>query len=101
MHNEDLDAEQPRHGGHSRRRWRDVGGALFVTTPMGAFGANHALRQTFVLRDMPAMQQPEACISNVKDLLDETDGPKDKVNLVGRLMAVFADWFGARGERPA
>jgi chromate reductase len=38
---------------------------------LGAFGANHQLRQSFVFLDMPAMQQPEAYIGNAAALFDD------------------------------
>jgi chromate reductase len=38
---------------------------------LGAFGANHHLRQTMSFLDIWLMQQPEAYISNVASLLDE------------------------------
>ena len=37
---------------------------------LGAFGANHHLRQSFVFLDMPVMQQPEAYIGNAASLFD-------------------------------
>lgn len=37
---------------------------------MGAFGANHALRQPLVFLNMPTMQQPEAYISGADKLFD-------------------------------
>ncbi|HEY3785082.1 MAG TPA: NAD(P)H-dependent oxidoreductase [Steroidobacteraceae bacterium] len=40
---------------------------------LGAFGANHHLRQALVFLDMPAMQQPEAYIGGVDKLLDPSD----------------------------
>jgi chromate reductase len=36
---------------------------------LGAFGANHHLRQSLVFLNVPAMQQPEVYISNVASLL--------------------------------
>jgi NAD(P)H-dependent FMN reductase/ketosteroid isomerase-like protein len=39
---------------------------------MGGFGANHALRQSFVYLDLRVMQQPEAYVGNVRDLMDES-----------------------------
>jgi len=38
---------------------------------LGAFGANHHLRQSLVSLDMPVMQQPEAYIGGVDKLFDE------------------------------
>ena len=37
---------------------------------MGAFGANHHLRQSLVFLNMPTMQQPEAYIGNSENLFD-------------------------------
>src|SRR5690242_9661101 len=43
-------------------------GVVSVTPyQLGAFGANHALRQTFSFLNMPVMQQPEAYIGNAGD----------------------------------
>jgi chromate reductase len=39
--------------------------------PIGAFGANHHIRQSFVFLDMPAMQQPETYIGSAASLFDE------------------------------
>ena len=38
---------------------------------MGAFGANHHLRQALTYLDMPTMQQPEAYIGGVDKMVDE------------------------------
>ena len=38
---------------------------------IGGFGANHHLRQSLVFLNMPMVQQPEAYIGNVLDLLEE------------------------------
>lgn len=38
---------------------------------IGAFGANHHLRQSLVFLNMPVMQQPEAYIGGVDKLVDE------------------------------
>jgi chromate reductase len=37
---------------------------------VGAFGANHQLRQSFVFLDMPTMQQPEAYIGNAASIFN-------------------------------
>jgi NAD(P)H-dependent FMN reductase len=61
---------------------------------MGAFGANHALRQTFVFLNMPVMQQPEAYIGNVGDLLDEDGKLKtgDTPEFLAKFMRAFGSW---------
>lgn len=48
-------------------------GAVISVTPgaLGAFGANHHLRQTLVFLNIPTMQQPEAYIKDVATLFDD------------------------------
>lgn len=57
--------------GHSI--WAKKPAAIVSVSPgaLAAFGANHHLRQPLVFLDMPTMQQPEAYVGNVADLLDE------------------------------
>jgi chromate reductase, NAD(P)H dehydrogenase (quinone) len=62
---------------------------------LGAFGANHHLRQSLVFLNMPAMQQPEVYLSNVVSLL----GPNGDItnastrDFLTKAMASFADWI--------
>lgn len=70
--------------------------AVVSTSPgrIGAFGANHHLRQCFVFLDMPCMQQPEAYISNVTELLDDkgqvkASGARD---FLQKFASAFGDW---------
>lgn len=60
--------------------WNGKPGAIVSVTPggLGAFGANHHLRQPLTFLNVPTMQQPEAYISNVSALLDEDGRLKDK-----------------------
>src|SRR3954465_7181094 len=53
--------------------WDRKPGAIASCSPsaIGAFGANHHLRQSLVFLNVPIMQQPEAYIANVATLLDE------------------------------
>jgi len=53
--------------------WSGKPAAVISASPgaLGAFGANHHLRQAFVSLDMPVMQQPEAYIGGVDKLFDE------------------------------
>jgi chromate reductase len=57
-----------------KNAWNGKPAAIVSVTPgkLGAFGANHAVRQSLVFLNMPAMQQPEAYISGAGDLFDET-----------------------------
>lgn len=72
-------------------------GVVSVTPyKLGAFGANHALRQTFVFLNMPVMQQPEAYIGNVGDLFDD-DGKlisEQTAKFLRKFMSALADWVG-------
>lgn len=52
--------------------WNGKPAAVISVTPghLGAFGANHHLRQSLLAVNMPAMPQPEAYISNASNLFD-------------------------------
>ena len=83
--------------------WDGMPAGVVSVTPYssGGMAANHALRQTFVYLNMPAMQQPEAYISNAGDLVD-TDG-KVANEKTGKILAdymeAFAKWIGTvRGD---
>lgn len=54
--------------------WNGKPGAVVSVSPgsLGAFGANHHLRQSLVFLNVPTMQQPEAYISNVTTVLDQS-----------------------------
>jgi chromate reductase len=53
--------------------WDGKPGAVVGVSPgtIGAFGANHILRQSLVFLNVPAMQQPEAYVANAATLHDE------------------------------
>jgi chromate reductase, NAD(P)H dehydrogenase (quinone) len=61
---------------------------------IGAFGANHALRQSFVFLNMPAMQQPEAYIGGADKLFDASgkianDGTR---GFLTKFLDAYAAW---------
>ncbi len=70
--------------------------AVVSVTPykLGAFGANHALRQTFVFLNMPVMQQPEAYVSAAGDLFDEHGALRSEETraFFTQFMISFARW---------
>ena len=71
------------------------GGVVSVTPyKLGAFGANHALRQTFVYLNIPVMQQPEAYISDAANLFGSNDEFKheDTREFFSKYMAAYARW---------
>jgi chromate reductase, NAD(P)H dehydrogenase (quinone) len=76
--------------------WDGKPGAIVSSSPgaIGAFGANHHLRQSLVFLDVPAMQQPEAYVSHVDKLFDEhgklvSDGTR---KFLQAFMQAFANW---------
>jgi len=62
---------------------------------LGAFGANHHLRQSLVFLNVPAMQQPEVYISNVASVL----GPNGEIanpttrDFLTSAMKAFSAWI--------
>ena len=76
--------------------WDRKPGAVVSSSPgaIGAFGANHHLRQSLVFLNVPAMQQPEAYLSHVDKLFDEhgelnNDGTR---KFLQELMQAIAKW---------
>jgi chromate reductase len=77
--------------------WSGKPAAVVSVSPggIGAFGANHHLRQSLVFLDMPTLQQPEMYISNVAKLLD-ADGQltnDDTRALFTKFATAFAAWI--------
>lgn len=52
--------------------WGGKPGLVVTVSPggPGGFGANHALRQSLVFLDVPTLQQPEAYIGGIMNLVD-------------------------------
>jgi chromate reductase len=76
--------------------WAGKPGAVISVTPggLGAFGANHHLRQSLVFLDVPVLQQPEAYISHAAKLFD-ADGKltsDDTRQFLGKFGEAFAAW---------
>jgi len=77
--------------------WQGKPAAIISVSPglLGAFGANHHLRQPLVFLDMPVLQQPEMYLSKAGDFIGE-DG---KVNneatrdFLKTFAGKFADWI--------
>jgi chromate reductase len=85
--------------GHSV--WNGKPAAVVSVSPgaIGAFGANHHLRQSLVFLNMPVLQQPEAYVGNAFTLFDESgalvnEGTED-------FLRSFAETFAAWIERVA
>jgi len=72
--------------------WDRKPGAIVSGSPgaIGAFGANHYLRQSLVFLNVPTMQQPEAYVGHADKLFDEqgklvSDGTR-------KFLQAFANW---------
>jgi chromate reductase len=78
--------------------WDRKPGAIVSGSPsaIGAFGANHHLRQSLVFLNVPTMQQPEAYVGHADKLFDEhgklaSDGTH---KFLQDFMQAFANWVG-------
>lgn len=76
--------------------WAGKPAAVISVTPgrLGAFGANHHLRQSLVFLDMPCLQQPEIYISNASKLFDAQGAltNEDTKKLLHKFVDAFAHW---------
>jgi chromate reductase len=82
---------------YGKSAWNGKPGAVISLSPgaVGAFGANHHLRQSLVFLNVPAMPQPEAYIGNAAKLFDEsgklTDDPVR--DFLSQFLHSFAQWI--------
>jgi chromate reductase len=82
--------------------WKGKPGAVVSVSPgaLGAFGANHHLRQSLVFLDVPTLQQPEAYMGGAGGLFDEqgrltNDGTR---GFLTGFMQAFAAWIEANAD---
>jgi len=77
--------------------WSGKPGAVISVSPgaLGGFGANHAVRQTFVFLDVLPMQQPEAYIGNAAKLFaeDGSIGVTETRDFMVKYLEAFATWI--------
>jgi chromate reductase len=83
--------------------WSGKPAAIISVSPgaLGAFGANHHLRQSLVFLDMPAMAQPEAYIGNAAALFDEQGAltAESTREFLGKFVAAFGRWVDRNAPR--
>jgi chromate reductase len=76
--------------------WDGKAGGIISVTPggLGAFGANHHLRQPMTFLNVFMLQQPEAYISNVADQLNDKGEFADESSLeyLKNYMEAFSQW---------
>jgi chromate reductase len=79
--------------------WDRKPGAIVSGSPgaIGAFGANHHLRQSLVFLNVPTMQQPEAYVGRVDKLFDEHGNiaSEGTGKFLQGFMQAFASWIEA------
>lgn len=85
---------------YGQSAWDGKPCAVVSVTPggTGAFGANHHLRQCLVFLNMPAMQQPEAYLSNIGG---KFEGDELKDDSTRAFLQKFIDAYAAWVERHA
>jgi chromate reductase len=88
---------------YGKSAWEGKPGAVASISPgaLGAFGANHQLRQALVFVNVPTLQQPEVYIGGAKTLFDEKgELTNEKTReFLQRFMAAFADWIERNAKR--
>jgi len=69
---------------------------------LGAFGANHHLRQSLVFLDMPALQQPEMYIGGAAKLFDDQGRivSDDTRALLKKFVDAFGRWIEINSSTP-
>ncbi|HKT18248.1 MAG TPA: NAD(P)H-dependent oxidoreductase [Stellaceae bacterium] len=82
--------------------WNGKPGAIVSVSPgaIGAFGANHHLRQALVFLNVPAMPQPEAYVGGADKLFDAegqiaNPGTRD---FLAKFLIAFASWIERFGR---
>ena len=82
---------------YGKSAWNAKPAAVISVSPgaIGGFGANHALRQSLVFLNMPALQQPEAYIGGAAELFDAHGNvAKDSTReFLHKFLAAFAAWI--------
>jgi chromate reductase len=88
---------------YGQSAWDGKPGAVVSVSPgaLGAFGANHHLRQSLVFLNVPVMQQPEAYIGGAGELFDaEGELTKEGTGeFLSKFMQAFAAWIEANAVR--
>jgi chromate reductase len=88
---------------YGKSAWDGKPGAVISVSPgaIGGFGANHALRQSFVFLNVPAMPQPEAYIGKAASLFDDSGALVDKPTreFMQKFLQAFAQWIERNAPR--
>jgi chromate reductase len=81
---------------YGKSAWAGKPAGVMSVSPgaIGAFGANHHLRQSLVFLDMPVLQQPEAYLGNASALFDAEGVVSNEGTeaFLGTFLTAFAGW---------
>src|SRR5258706_7188363 len=88
---------------YGKSAWEGKPGAVVSVSPgaIGGFGANHALRQSLVFLNVPAMQQPEAYIGGATKLFDEKGALNNDATreFLQKFLQAFEVWIERNAPR--
>lgn len=76
--------------------WTKKPGAVISNSPgmLGAFGANHQLRQSLTSVNIYTMQQPEIYLSQISKAFDESGKIDDRTtDYLKKFVNAYVDWF--------
>lgn len=83
--------------------WDGKPGAIVSVSPgaIGAFGANHHLRQSLVFLNVPTLQQPEAYVGGAADLFDASGKITNVTTetFLKSFMQAFLTWIETNAKR--
>lgn len=90
---------------YGKAAWSRKPAAIMSLSPgaLGAFGANHHLRQSLVFLNMPILQQPEAYVGGAFSLFDEAGELVEESTrtFFTNFIQAFADWIDRTRVDPA
>lgn len=83
--------------------WNGKPGAVVSVSPgaIGAFGANHHLRQSLVFLNVPTLQQPEAYIGGAAGLFDANGNLSSETtrDFLRKFMEAYSAWIEKNQSR--
>jgi chromate reductase len=82
---------------YGKNAWNGKPGAVVSVSPgaLGAFGANHHLRQSLVFLNVPTLQQPEAYIGGAAGLFDANNNLSSEStrDFLRKFMEAYSAWI--------
>jgi chromate reductase len=88
---------------YGKNVWSAKAGAVISVSPgaLGAFGANHHLRQSLVFLNVPTLQQPEAYIGGAAGLFDANGVLTNEStrDFLRKFMEAFSAWIEQNQRR--